>query len=333
MALFEKYGAKLTIMADVAEIWKFKEHRDLTGRDDFYYEALSSQLKDAIKRGHDVQLHLHASYFNARLESGRWLQDWTEYDFASLPPTRLNQVVKLGKQFLEQLLTPVDLEYRCYAFRAANWSMSPSRNVVRALVDNGILIDTSVFKYGRRHGLVQFDYSNAHSHFAPWRANEEDICKSDDNGRLLEVPIYAENRWIGAFATPNRIARAALSRAHQIPHTGHDSIQSPTTKVGSKLLKLYRTVFGLHAWKADFNQCTGRQLVGALCRAAKLNISGINKGCFVLIGHSKLFSKANERSLSPFLEFVASKPTDFSFHGFRTGFPFGEVREQLSITN
>ena len=43
----------------------------------------------------------------------------------------------------------------------ANWSVSPSGNVVRALAANGIPIDTSVFKYGRRDGLVAFDYSRA----------------------------------------------------------------------------------------------------------------------------------------------------------------------------
>src|SRR5215475_14011800 len=86
---FDRYGAKLTIMADVAEILKFKEYKERTGRDDYHYDAIANQLKDAVKRGHDVQLHLHASYFNARHEDGRWIQDWSEYNFASLPLERL----------------------------------------------------------------------------------------------------------------------------------------------------------------------------------------------------------------------------------------------------
>ncbi len=43
MELFERYGAKLTIMADVAEILKFREYRDQFGRDDYHYE--SSRLR------------------------------------------------------------------------------------------------------------------------------------------------------------------------------------------------------------------------------------------------------------------------------------------------
>src|ERR1019366_4841248 len=102
-------------------------------RDDYHYDAIAEQLREAIRRGHDVQLHLHASYFNARHENGRWQQDWSEYNFAGLPQERLTEIVRIGKQYLEDLLKPVDPQYECLAFRAANWAMSPSRNVVRAL--------------------------------------------------------------------------------------------------------------------------------------------------------------------------------------------------------
>jgi hypothetical protein len=39
MALFERYGAKLTTMADVAENLKFKEHQERVGRDDYHLHA------------------------------------------------------------------------------------------------------------------------------------------------------------------------------------------------------------------------------------------------------------------------------------------------------
>src|SRR5437660_11836441 len=71
MDLFDRYGARLTIMADVAEILKFKQYKEESGRDDYHYEAIADQLREAVRRGHDVQLHLHASYFNARHECGQ----------------------------------------------------------------------------------------------------------------------------------------------------------------------------------------------------------------------------------------------------------------------
>jgi hypothetical protein len=311
---FARHGAKLTVMADVAEILKFKEFKEKTGRDVFHYEAIADQLRETVRRGHDVQLHLHASYFNSRYADGRWAQDWSEYNFAGLPYERLNEIVRIGKNYLEQLLQPVNRNYRCVAFRAANWAVSPSQNVVRALTANGIRIESSVFKHGRRDGIVSFDYSNAHSHLAPWPADENDICRRDTQSRLTEVPIYCERRWLGAFLTLNRIYRAGQTRKHSIHNSsgpGNGRTHSPAKT--NKLLSRLKLPFRLHAWKADFNQCSGRQLARALARAEADFGSSAEALPFVLIGHSKIYTRLNEWSLDPFLAFVANNPARFGF--------------------
>src|SRR5262249_59510414 len=94
--LFDDFGAKLTIMADVGEILKFKEYAEQHGKDAFHYSAIVAQLQDAVRRGHDVQLHLHPSYFNAKHDGHRWAQDWSEYNFAALSEERLNHLVRVG---------------------------------------------------------------------------------------------------------------------------------------------------------------------------------------------------------------------------------------------
>jgi hypothetical protein len=313
--LFEPYGAKLTIMADVAEILKFKEYAERHGTDAYHYQAIVRQLQEALGRGHDVQLHLHSSYFKAVHDGRRWVQEWSEYDFASLSPQRLDEVIRLGRTFLESILRPVNAAYRCVAFRAANWSVSPSRNVVQALLANGFQLDSSVFKYGRREGLVNFDYADAESEMAPWRADEEAMWKRDPKGALWEVPIYAENRWVGAFFSLNRIQRLLESRRHKMPgglttaRTGASGNGPPASRRGSRFL-------GKHAWKADFNQCTGAQLIAALKRGAARHCDHGQTLPFVLIGHSKLFTRRQERSLRPFLEYVAGNGSAYGFGTF-----------------
>ena len=302
---FDRYGAKLTIMADVAEILKFKDYKERIGRDDYHYDAIVNQLKYAVGRGHDVQLHLHSSYFNARYEGGRWVQDWSEYNFAGLSLARLNEIVRIGREYLEALLKPVLHTYECVAFRAGNWAVNPSRNVICALHDNGIRIDTSVFKDGRRTGIVNFDYSHAYSDLVPWRVTDDDICLRDDGGKLLEIPIYSERRWVGAFVTPSRIYRAMQTQSHRIANN-----QRSRTTGGSVKEKLLGrlAILGRHAWKADFNQCTGRQLIRAIERAEVRHSSRSECLPFVLIGHSKLFTPFNERTLAPFLAMIERQP-------------------------
>src|SRR5262245_21790008 len=129
---FDRYGARLTIMADVGEILKFKEYADTTGDDRFFFGDIVRQMERAVATGHDVQLHLHSSYFNATWDEqkGFWKQDWAEYDLASLGYERLKELVGKGKRFLEETLRPKKPDYECFAFRAANWSMHPSPNIV-----------------------------------------------------------------------------------------------------------------------------------------------------------------------------------------------------------
>lgn len=315
LRLFDEYGARLTIMADVAEILKFKEHALSTGRDGFSYERIEQQLKQAVIRGHDVQLHIHSSYFNARLEKGGWRQDWSEYDFARLPAHRIDWMVLRGKEYLETLLGSVDSAYRCIAFRAANWSISPSANVVAALLRNQIRIDTSVFKYGQRKGLVQFDYTGAHSALEPWPANAEDICERDDAGQLWEFPIYAELRGVLTFATPQRLHRAFVGRQHRVSAGARPAGAGAERPAQSRWAAL-RSALGRHAWKADFNQCSSVQLINALERAHQRHGGSAVTLPFVLIGHSKLFTRYNEGTLRGFLAHVRLHPDRFAFGRF-----------------
>ena len=318
LRLFDEYGAKLTIMADVAEILKFKEYAQQSGRDDYHYHGIISQLREAVRRGHDVQLHLHSSYFNASHDGHRWAQDWSEYDFASLSPQRLHDRVRRGKEFLERLLQPVHPRYRCIAFRAANWSVNPSTHIVEALLANGLKIDTSVFKYGFRSGRVNFDYSKAWHEMVPWRAHRDRLWEHDPQGALWEVPIYSELRLIGAFLSLNRIYRVLQARGHRLRDDGpkESSANGSGRPLRAPLLRRLTSISKKHAWKADFNQATGRQLIKALSRAECRYGRLAPELPFVLIGHSKLFTRLNESSLRPFLRFIAENPSSYGFGTF-----------------
>jgi hypothetical protein len=230
----------------------------------------------------------------------------------------MKEVVRIGKQFLETTLRPVDPGYRCFVFRAANWSVSPTKNVVPALVENGITIDTSVFKYGRRNGVVRFDYHQVPSALVPWRLDENDVSFKSQTGALFEFPIYAENRFIGAFMTPQRIFRACLGRLHRVAAPGKRRWLPLVAEAnGLPPGRGKKTgLFQRHSWKADFNQCNGRQLIGALKRAAAQYDQPCGELPFVLIGHSKLFTRFNKWSLRPFLEFVAGHSQAFGFGKF-----------------
>lgn len=323
---FDRHGAKLTVMADTVEIMRFRRHAAETGRDDYAHAAIADQLRTAVATGHDVQLHLHPAYANATLADGGWQLDYSLYDLAGLPYELADELVRDGKAYLEELLRPVDPSYECVGFRAANWSMQPSAAIVRALLRNGFRADTSVFKHGRRAGIVNFDYRDAHSELVPWRVDPRDICAADREGRLLEIPIYCESRPIHRFLNVGRLQRVLQSRRHPVPDGGglHEPAGAGDGHRRSPAARIARAMSMIgsrHAWKMDFNQCSGRQLIAGLERAARHPGAVDGTLPLVLIGHSKLYSRFNERQLEPFLAHVAAHPDRVRFATLRGALP------------
>ncbi len=298
--ILEEVGAKLTIFAEVAEIIRFQSYAETTGSDPFGFERITDQLRRAISAGHDVQLHLHPSFWAADFTDGKWRQDWDRYDLARLPLPDASEMIRISKNFLEELLRPVDPNYTCYAFRAGNWAMMPSGNIAQALIENGINVDSSVFKYGHRSGLVNFDYGDATSEILQWRADPSNICHAKPDSPLWEFPIYSENRSLLAFVNLARL-HMMLSRIRKRQRYADRSSLAATA---SSRQEIVRKLFSRYAWKADFNVCSSNQLIRAMETAHARHCRRDEDVPFVMIGHSKLqtrYSTGEFKKLAKYL--------------------------------
>lgn len=321
--LFDKYGAKLTIMADVAEIIRFRDHFNETGQDDFHYNGIMDQLKNSVQRGHDVQLHLHPTYFNAVLEKNIWRQDPNSYVLANESYDKLYEMIKVSKYFLVDNLRKVKPGYECFVFRAGGWQMQPSKNIVRALVENQFLIDTSVFKNGSRNGFNKFNYANAFHQVIPWPIEKEEVCNIDMQGKLFEVPIYTEQKPITSFISINRFQRLAEQTYSRI-FSSNPMVKSENNEADKKgnpgnkksILKRILKILNTVPLKMDYNQCTSNQLIAGLKNAEEISRREDLEIPFILIGHSKSFNKRNERDLKKFLEYIKNNNSKYKFSLF-----------------
>lgn len=303
MDLLETHHQRVTIMADVAEILCFKQYQEATGKDDFHVAAIEEQLRNAIRRGHDVQLHIHSSYFRAQWNGRHFDQCIEEYNMAALPNERIKEMVAQCRTYLEGLLRPIKADYKVWLFRAANWSMMPTENLYQVLVEEGITHDTSVYKGGCQGGNVCYDYRSAHDNLLPYSASTYDINRYDANGQLIEMPIYTEMRSFLAFVSPMRIFRMVRAKFHK-----HKTTTTPTKTLSSQADNRHitlRSFFRKSPLKMDFNQVSGRELCRMMRHIEKRtkNMPGTTIPV-VLIGHSKTFVPYNEHTLRPFLQWV-----------------------------
>ncbi len=308
LAMLEKYGRKLTIMADVAEILAFKRYFAETGKDDFHVAEIESQLQDAIRRGHDVQLHVHSSWFNAKWDGKSWDQCIDEYNMAALPMERIDEMVGQCVGYLHDLLRPVKPDYRVWLFRAANWSMMPTENIYQVLLKHGITADTSVYKGGIQGGNVSYDYSEAYDYLLSYPADARNINRlapSGQKGIITEYPIYTEMRPFWSFVSPIRVFRMIRAKFHRHKHSAASQASkgSDINKSDNRHLSI-KSFFRKSPWKMDFNQATGKQLIAAAKRIKGTRVEDRDVVDVILIGHSKSFLPYNETTLEEFLKWA-----------------------------
>lgn len=310
MNLLERYGQKLIIMADVAEILAFKRFFSSTGNDYFGVSDIEHQLQDAVRRGHDVQLHIHSSWFKANWNGTRWDQCIEEYNLASLPIERIDEMVNQCISYLRKLLTPIKPDYSVWLFRAANWSMMPTWNITQVLLKHGVMADTSVYKGGVQGGNVAYDYREAYHCLLSYPADTHNInyyAPITQSSAIVEYPIYTEMKPFWTFITPMRVFRMVRAMFHQhkkgIPSS--EPAINEINKADNKTFGL-RAFFRRSPWKMDFNQATGRQLINAMKHILKIHTDCREIIDVILIGHSKSFLHFNEHTLERFLKWADS---------------------------
>jgi hypothetical protein len=195
-----KYGAKLTIFFEVCEYWAFKKAEAegrLTHLDYNPGQLMEEQAREAIAAGHDVQLHLHPQWLDSDYVDGRWRVNFDYWRLPNLPNglgsfediNSLRGLFKKGKDTLETLLQPVDPDYRCIAFRAGAWCMQPEREVLQALRENGIIIDSTVAPgLYLDDGLSYYDFRKVKDKRGIWKVSNS-ILDDNPEGEIIEVPV------------------------------------------------------------------------------------------------------------------------------------------------
>lgn len=294
--IFNEHSAKLTIMAEVAEILAIRKHnayRDIA-------ERIDDQLKRALSQGHDVQLHLHPAWFNARYEDGNWILDYGEYSLAHLSTENIQAHIDEGKAYLEGLGSEVLPDYRCVAFRAGNWLIQPSGNIVECLERAGLEYDTSVFKGGFGSvGPFSLDYRSAHSNIMSWVVDPHDINRMSDRKGLREIPILSRDVLVTSMVTAKRLRlqKKLLGDSQSpVPQTGQADI-GIGKRVGRFRLRCPK--------KFDFCRLTLRELKSFLRYAVKQCGETAAIVPVVAIGHSTEIH--DERTLRGFLRYVGEK--------------------------
>jgi hypothetical protein len=183
----------VTLFADVFSILRYKE-KNLPG----FPEMAERQLKDAIRRGHDVQSHVHPHWNFTEIEGNVYRVSPGFFLLGNLDPDKemlyekVRQFLVISRHYLKSLLSPVDDQYQCIAFRAGGYGLQPHPDVIiRALISAGFLIDSSIVPgYTYKSNVNTIDFSQVPL-LANYYLSGNLTMPSKNSTGIFEIPIGA----------------------------------------------------------------------------------------------------------------------------------------------
>ena len=304
--VMEEYGIRLTLFVDVCEYWAFEEaeKKGILPGGESPATLMRDQLQDLVRRGHDVQLHVHPQWLDAKYDPARgwsvnpayWRVPLVPHGFGEANDRRsILGLLTQGKRTLEQMIRPAKEDYECLAFRAGACCIQPSADVLRAMAVCGLKIDSSVLPGARcDDGLAWYDYRRALGLGSCWRIMNC-VTEPVSDGAVVEAPILTVQ--IGPVRKLMDVVSAARScRTRSRNSAGIKQIR------GSQWRSLWTFLFS-HYVVADFTMRSYETMRTALSR----HMSGANPTLesetpLVLIGHPKSFG--DDRALRALLTWI-----------------------------
>lgn len=215
VAVYERHGLKASFSVEVMQQLK---HLEAGEREPGLLDLArrwEEHVREALRRGHDVQLHVHPQWHGAARREGRWhlTAAWSILDH---PAERVAAMLRACREYLESVLRPVDPAYRCVAFRSGSWCLAPGAAILDLLIENGIVLDTSIVHGIHYDRLVRLDYRQVEEPFLPYYPDRRDARRvAASREPLVCVPTHSFH-----YRPPAKIRDAVARRLSRLPGVG-----------------------------------------------------------------------------------------------------------------
>lgn len=179
LKLLSENGAKAIFFVDATYLLALKKYNSKD------FELISTQLKQIVKLGSCVELHLHPQWLDAKPNGARWIfESFEHYRLHSLSKEKIEQLFVDGVETLEEIT-----EQKVKAFRAGGWSITPFEVLEDAFEKSGIVVDMSVCPdfYKKELPMHYYDFRDVPNE--EYYRFSKNVNKIDKSGQFLEIPV------------------------------------------------------------------------------------------------------------------------------------------------
>jgi hypothetical protein len=198
--IYNAHGIRGSFNAELMQQLTFRKYQRDYPELGALADRWDAHVVETFRQGHDIQLHIHPQWRDARYTQGAWqlTADWSILNHA---PADALAMIMAGKEYLENLLRPVNSDYRCVSFRSGAWCIAPSPHMLGLLVEAGIVFDMSIVggvRYDTRN--IKLDYTGCEEDFLPYYPDMKDARKlSSRREKIICIPtnhFYGSRRQV-----------------------------------------------------------------------------------------------------------------------------------------
>lgn len=190
MDIAKRYSMKISFMVEPLQQLSFRENQHKCKDLKLQADVWESTVQMMLSEGHDVQLHIHSQWHNARYENNFFYLN-NRWNIADYEKSERREMIRNG---IKQLLDVAQKErrgHKIHSFKAGSWGLQPSRGILEDLeecgirvvmgVGKGIYLETEIFKV---------DYREIESPNMPYFPNYDDITKvSSQQENIIVMPL------------------------------------------------------------------------------------------------------------------------------------------------
>ena len=169
ISYLDKNNSKMTVFWDILhyyQLLKFENNFSELKEDRLLIEK---QILKLAEKGHDIQLHLHPNWLDAKYQNGKWEFQYDRFKLHKLTNEDKNDdinsilgCITISKNLIENLIRKVNPDYKVTTFRAGGCLIEPFNKLKDSLAANDIKIDSSVCPglFIEKKGFNSFDFRN-----------------------------------------------------------------------------------------------------------------------------------------------------------------------------
>mgnify|MGYP002521424246 CR=1 FL=1 len=195
MDILNKNGSKMTVFWDVLHYYQLCKNRDLSPKLFREKTLVENQIRELVRQGHDVQMHIHPHWLDAKYEDGHWIFDYSRFSIHKLSSVHdkddINTVIgclTLAKSIMEEVIRPIKPDYKVKAYRAGGYLIEPFETLREVFLELGIEVDSSTCP-GSKNDCIPYPFDfRGYPTQTPYRYSQSPCC-IDKNGVFIEYPI------------------------------------------------------------------------------------------------------------------------------------------------